>query len=242
MKWKFVVALNLCCVPFVWAQSVSDSELIARIKLNRGNFQEWDRGPNLPEKAKLLGKDILASPTVRETPILCDRCPKPDPENHPEVKRAASESDLVAIGHVVRNISASTQNEAFVFTDSEFVVDEVLKSNDASPTSRVIGVGDEVTVTAPGGSVKSGSFRITASPSNRVPLQVGHRYLLFLAFLPNSRSYVQTSLFGFDITKPTVLSLRTTLISPASELFSDRSLFLHAMRSSTHLAVDETSK
>jgi hypothetical protein len=241
MKRKSLIVFILFSVYLAGAQSIPDSELIARIKANKTKFGEWDRGVSLREKAASLGKDISANPVVLESPILCDRCPSPDPSNHPEVKRATAEADLVVVGHVVRNISALTQNEAFIFTDSEFVIDEIWKGENFT-SSQSPKIGDEITIATPGGSVVSNGHRITAYPSNRTPLQAGHNYLMYLKYMPDSRSYIPVSLDGFDMTQPTVVYLRKTLPAPARELLNDKIAFLNAMRASTEEAMEENSK
>ncbi len=229
----------LICWQVVEAQSLPNDELINRIKLNTALFAQLDQGANLPERAHSQGKDIFVNRVNNETATLCDACSPEDPTNDPEVKRAASESDLIAVGHVTRNISALTANEAFVFTDSEFVLDEVWKSRHES---KVFMPKDEITVVTPGGTVMSDGHKIRAALSNHAQLMVGHSYLLFLKYLPENRSYTVVSLSGFDVTNEKVVSLRTSVPSPAKELLGDKINYLQALHSSTARAMGEEKK
>jgi len=224
------------------SQSMSDTELIARLKANQARFAEWERGGDLRERANRLGKDITANPVVKETSIKCDSCPNPDARNHPEVKLAANKSDLVAVGHIIRNISSLTDSGAFIFTDSEFVVDEIWKDSKKDSPHHSIKIGDEVTITSPGGTVISDGHKITAQPTNLIPLKLNHSYLVYLRYLQDSRSYIAVGLDGFDVTETPVIPLRTTLKPPAQAFLSDKNSFLDAMKASTSKAAVERSK
>lgn len=233
MKHLPVLAFALTLIgSSVLAQSLPDAVLIKRMTANRGKFAEWDHGVNLREKVVSSGQDVTANPIVKETSTICDGCPAVAATADPAIKRAARESDLVVTGHVVRNISALTENESFVFTDSEFVLDSVWRKS-SIVTSTDSSVGSEITVAWPGGEVKVEGHKISSFPTNRTPLLVGHQYLLFLKYLPDSQSYMSTSLDGFDIGSPKVLPLRKTLVSPAHDLLNDKLAFLQAVRSAT---------
>jgi len=210
--WKPVLVslalLSQC--PGLLAQSVSDAELIERLKANRSNFSELDNGPSLRSRAQTLGRDISVNPISFETPAQCKDCPRSDPTQDAQVMQAARQSDLVAVGRVVRNISCLTQNEAFVFTDSEFVIEEVWKSAKSAP----VAVGGEITVAAAGGAVIADGHHIRAAAPNVTTLQTGHQYLLFLKFLSNSQSYKPIGLDGFDLTLTAVTPRRFSTPPP----------------------------
>jgi hypothetical protein len=219
----------------VLAQAVSDEEIVARSKANSSHFRHWDRGPDLKERANSLGKDISADRVITGTSSLCDGCPSPDPQNDPAVKRATHESDVVVIGQVRRNVSAFTEHNAFVFTDSQFVVGEIWKNSADHPTV----VGQEITIARPGGTVQSGEHTIRAYPSNQVPLQVGRTYLMYLNYLFDSNSYVPVTLDGFDVTGLAVIPLRSSELPPAERLLSNKPQFLKAMQASTMRGIEE---
>lgn len=220
------------CSQLAIAQSISSEELISRLKLNRSLFDSLGQGPKLSDRSREEGKDISVRRIEMETPTLCDGCAAPDPNNNPDIIRATEESDLVVVGRVVRNISALTTNETFVFTDSEVVIDEVWKSGSRSSKPRI---GDEITVASPGGSVLSNGHKISVSVSSRAPLIVGHKFVLFLRSLPSSRSYEPTSLAGFDITGESVAPVRSSMPAQSKLPTSE---FLQALHNSSSRATE----
>jgi len=237
-----IVIVLFGCAAISKSQSVSDAELIVRLKANQSKFAEWEHGGDLRERASRLGKDITANPVVKETSIECGNCPRPDARNHPEVRNATEKSDLVAIGHIIRNISSLTASGAFIFTDSQYVVDTIWKDSKRDSPHHAIKIGDEITITGPGGTVISDGHKITAQPTNRIPLKVNHSYLVYLKYLQDSNSYIAVGFDGFDITESPVIPLRTTLKPPAQALLNDKNSFLDAMQASTSKAAVERSK
>ena len=229
--------LTLSCVSS--AQSIPDSELIARIKANRSHFSQWDHGESLKNTANKAGKDVSRHVTVMVDQGQCISCPKPDPNDDPEVKRATVKSDIVVIGHAVRNISALTQNEAFIFTDSEFIVDEIWKNAASPETGPSVSKDSEITIVRPGGAVRSNGHEIRISLSNSVPLKVGDKYLLYLKYEPDSRSYTVVGFGGFDISSLAVAPLQPSELLPAPNLMSNEPAFLQALHSSTIRALEE---
>lgn len=229
--------LSLSCV--LGAQSIPDAELIARIKANRSHFSQWDHGESLKDIANKAGKDISRHVTVMVDQGQCMSCPKPDPNDDPDVKRAAINSDIVVIGHVVRNISALTQNEAFIFTDSELILDEIWKNAARPEAGPPVSQDSEITIVRPGGAIRSNGHQIRISLSNSVPLKVGDKYLLYLKYAPDSRSYTVVGFGGFDISSLAVVPLQPSELLPAPNLMSNEPAFLQALHSSTMRALEE---
>ena len=160
--------------------------------------------------------------------MICSDCPKPDRSDHPAVRRAAARSDLVVVARDVKNVSALTQKNSFVLTDSQMSVDQVWKADGPYNHPQTVSPGSEITVVTPGGVASVGGHTVRASLSNRIPLQVGHSYLLFLRYIPVSASYVPDSLDGldgFDISGSKVIPLRTTTSQILDEYLSTPSVF-----------------
>lgn len=245
MKKFFLTASSVALVTIsICAQStpnssIPDSELIARIKANRSHFPEIDHGESLKDTANKSGKDVLRHVTVMVDQGQCMGCPKPDPNDDPVVKQATTNSDIVVIGRAVRNISALTQNEAFVFTDSEFIIDEIWKNAGSSEADPSVSQGSEITILRPGGEVRSNGHRISISLSTDIPLKVGHKYLLYLKYLPDSRSYDLVGFGGFDISSLAVVPLKPSEFQPSPNLMSNEPSFLQALHSSTMHALEE---
>ncbi len=240
MQRILVVALSFLSLSCALsAQSIPDSELIARLKANRSHFAQLDNGPSLKDKANKLNQDVSRDLNVTGTPAICAGCPTPDPNDDPGVKGATNRSDIVVVGHDVKNVSALTQNEAVVFTDSELIIDQIWK-NAASPESGpTVAQGSEITIAELGGAVRVDGHWIRASLSNRVPFKAGHTYVLYLKYLPDSRSYIQVAFGGFDISSLAVVPLRTNEAPPAPNLLSNKPAFVQALHSSTLHAVEE---
>ena len=240
MQRILVVALSFLSLSCALsAQSIPDSELIARLKANRSLFSSFDHGPSLKDRANQLNQDVSRDLNVSASPGICVGCPKPDPNDDPDIKRATNHSDIVVVAHDFKNVSALTQNETFVFTDSELIVDQIWKNASSSEAGPSIAEGSEITVVEPGGAVRINGHLIRGSLSDRVPFKIGHTYLLYLKYLPDSRSYIPIPFAGFDISSLAVVPLKTDELLPAPNLLSNKPAFVQALHSSTLHAVEE---
>lgn len=223
------------CVRPLWAQTVPAAELDQRHKLNATHFAEYDYGVDLVQQAARTNHDVLIGPFVKEHPGVCVDCPKPDPYHLSDITLFANLSDVVLIGRVISQTSSFTPNNTYVFTDSQMLITEVWRQSGknrelAGPVLR----GTEITVTSPGGEVTIQGHRIVAAPSRFTPFVPGHEYLLFLKYLPDSRSYIQVSPDGFDVTTSPVVPIRRTYSAVPEDLLLVKSVFLDALHSSTN--------
>src|SRR5215471_1379726 len=124
------------------------------------------------------------------------------PENY--FGKLSRESDSVVRGRVVRKTSQITEDDAFIFTDYDVEIAEILKNNSATPLSR----GAIITVTRPGGKVVLDGTIVKAADLAFSPLPANHDLLLFLKFVPETGAYQTTHATGaFDLEGPTVLPL-----------------------------------
>ena len=101
-------------------------------------------------------------------------------------------------------VSALTEDEDFLFTDWEMVVEEVLKDNPQAP----ITVGSEILVTRLGGEIVLNGRSIRAIERAFRPFRPEGRYLLFLHFIPSTGSYQAFNDESFELTGSAVHSLR----------------------------------
>ena len=90
----------------------------------------------------------------------------------------------------------------FLFTDHGLRLEEVIKNNSAAP----IEVGNTVTVTRDGGVVQLDHRILRARPNFEPPL-VGNRYLLFLRFVPTTRSYSMYGNGAFELNSQSIKPL-----------------------------------
>jgi hypothetical protein len=105
----------------------------------------------------------------------------------------AHASDAVIRGKVTRKISHVTENDAFVFTDYDVIVKEILKNNVAAPFS----IDTTITVTRPGGRVLIDGIVIKAIDEAFEPLPINeHDVILFLQLIPETGAYKVTRYSG----------------------------------------------
>lgn len=97
----------------------------------------------------------------------------------------ASSADAVVIGTVTNKASQLTENGAFVFTDYDVALEEVLKSNG----SNNIQSQSSIVITRPGGRILLEGRVVTTRDRSFKPLAIGGRYLLFLKYIPATGAY-----------------------------------------------------
>ena len=235
MKHSLLLLLALSPCMSAQTQQVSESELSFRIQASRSHFPALDQGEDLRSRARETNADVFAdkSMSLYSTSSICNGCPPPDPQRHPDVEQAARLSDLVAIGTVVRGISSLTTNGAFLFTAYEFRIQELWSAKADVPQAASPTIGEEITIIMPGGRVLSDGHVISAYVSGAKPMLPNHQYLVFLKHDTDSHSYYPVLSDGFDITGDTVVPVRSRGSIPNAHLLGTRALFLQAMRSST---------
>lgn len=95
----------------------------------------------------------------------------------------ADSSDAIIRGRVTKKVSHVTQDDAFVFTDYDVVITEVLKDNVAAP------LGAAITVTYPGGKVLLDGVIVKARDHLFEPLPLNREVVLFLQSVKGTGSY-----------------------------------------------------
>jgi len=101
------------------------------------------------------------------------------------LKANTCDADAIVVGTVEIKSSQLTEDEEFIFTDYELLIEEVLKDNSAAP----ILANQMVTITRPGGSIRLNNRNIKAVADSFKLLEIGKRYLLFLRYIPITDSY-----------------------------------------------------
>ncbi len=101
----------------------------------------------------------------------------------------SAEVDLIAIGHPIQQLSHLTPSNKSVYTDYDFVVDQVVKNNAAAPLS----LQEHIVVTRLGGVVNVttafGPATIEMNMGFYPPLETGTTYLMFLGYVRASGGY-----------------------------------------------------
>jgi hypothetical protein len=144
------------------------------------------------------GKNELTINVLPGLPVL-----SPIGRQSSEVTEQAEKADAVVIASVVSKSSQITTAGTFIFTDYELNIEEAL-SGDRDKLK----LQASITVTRPGGKVLLDGQVITINVVSFGSLMPGHRYLLFLKFLPITGTFQavdQNS--SFDISDSIVVSL-----------------------------------
>jgi hypothetical protein len=130
------------------------------------------------------GKIIDTGVAVGLGPLLA-----PDTPEH-YFQELLRRSDTAIRGKVISKTSQITEDEWFVFTDYDVFVTEVFKNTADAP----IDYGRTITVTRPGGKVLLSKVIVRAVDQLFAPLPLnGHEVVLFLKFIPESKSYTATA-------------------------------------------------
>jgi hypothetical protein len=101
------------------------------------------------------------------------------------LNREGAKADAVVMGTVKSQQSFLTAEGTFVFTDYDFVVDEVLKNNAILPLVS----SETIVVTRPGGSLQLAGHTVRALDESLQPLEKAHSYLLFLNYISATGGY-----------------------------------------------------
>jgi hypothetical protein len=216
-----------------YAQSPSHDELMRRLKINQSLYQQHDYGESLISRQERTNADVIKNIQTIDDIVQCTtNCTPAKLDDNAAIKSAAKFSDVTVVGHVVQSVCAMTKRGAFLYTDSELVVDEVLLQRPASVLHPQVHEGDEITVTEPGGKIRYGNHTIEVNDPNRKRLKKDKSYLLFLKYLPESQSYKTIGLDGYDVSDQIVLSLSPPTEPLGSGDLADRSSFLAGVHNS----------
>jgi hypothetical protein len=104
------------------------------------------------------------------------------------LQQLSCRSDAVAIVKVVDKQSQLTEDEDFIFTDYSVKVIEILKDNEKAP----IDTDSDLTITRPGGTININGRLIQALDAKYGEMKKDGEYLLFLTYIPATRSYKAT--------------------------------------------------
>lgn len=131
---------------------------------------------------------------VVETGVLIGDEPLPEPESAERFfGRLVTESDAVIRGKVKHKASQITEDDAFIFTDYEIEITEILKNNAVAE----LDTGSTITVTRPGGKVIVDGIIVKATDQYFAFLPVdSSELLLFLQYIPETGAYKATSYTG----------------------------------------------
>ena len=139
----------------------------------------------------------------------------------------AVESDAVIRGRVTNKVSQASEDGAFVFTDYDVVVTQLMKKNATSP----INVGATITVTHPGGKILVDGIILDVKDESFARLPVNkNEVVLFLKTIPETGAYRLTRHTGsFELDSKTIRPLTGVQFPPG--VLRDVDSFLRTIQS-----------
>lgn len=199
---------------------IQEEVLTDKQKAHSQLYESFGTGNKIRDELIKHQSDLVVSTTA--CPVLSIE-PLPD-----LVSELAQKSDAIVIAELVSKSSQITTGGTYIFTDYELRVTDSLKS----PRPETLRPDSTITVTRPGGKVllfgQVAQFRSAAFK----PLLPGHRYLLFLTYLPTTGAYrAVNSDSTFDITETRVESLSEGTVRAFER---DLAPFLTKVKLATH--------
>jgi len=159
----------------------------AACKRSRSVYQGRGQFQNLREAARESTGDLYVTAEVGYKFVVINPPPLPVLLN-----RMACDADAVVVGTIKSKASQLTEDEAFIFTEHQMTVEEVLKDNAAAPIRK----GSNIKVARMGGTVRLDDKNVTYLHKEFKPLTVANRYLLFLQFVSDKNSYTASESQG----------------------------------------------
>jgi hypothetical protein len=143
------------------------------------------------------------------------------------LSRLLCNSDAVVVGTIKDKISALTEEDNFIFTDYELLVEDILKNNVVD----LIQPDIQITITRPGGTIRLHGQNVTALDEAFPLLQTGSRYLLFLQFIPATGAYkTATGTESYLIRNKRLIKLTAESRPPDLEAGNDAGTFVDSIR------------
>jgi hypothetical protein len=187
-------------------------------------YKEYKRDQKLPVLAATATDDVTIIEGVGQKVF------QPDAPRHnfqTLINGLACNSDAVVIGVVKNKISQLTENEEFIFTDYELLVEDVLKDNPAVPIQK----NTSIIITRPGGTIQINNRKVSALDETFKPLDVEGRYLLFLRFIPVTGAYKASSSTGsYQLKNNKTIKLTEESLTPELETGNDVGAFITDIR------------
>lgn len=135
----------------------------------------------------------------------------------------ACEADAVVIGTLKNEASQLTEDEAFIFTDYDLTLEEVIKNNPSSPLT----VGNDIAITRAGGAILLNGEIINVRIEAFRIFRVNERYLLFLKYVPSTGAYQAFAPGSFWLNNGKVIGMLAMESIPAT---TDEIDFLQKVR------------
>ncbi|MGH9878947.1 MAG: hypothetical protein ACRD5H_15060 [Nitrososphaerales archaeon] len=162
--------------------TVQTGVLTEKQRHHRKLYKEYRRDKKIPELATERSFDFgitIGTPIPGGLPGVSQ------PTFSERITTLTCDADAVVVGAVKNKTSQLTEDEDFIFTDYEIIVEEVVKNNASDP----IALNTEITVSNPGGKIQLNNRIVDARDLSFPPLVIGERYLLLLKSTSISGGY-----------------------------------------------------
>jgi hypothetical protein len=174
------------------------------------------------EFAKVAEPGVYLEPG---TPVINPEAPPISFEEF--TKNLACEADAIVTATIKDQSSQLTENKEFIFTDYSAVVEEVHKNNQSASISP----NSIITITRPGGRVEIKGKVVAALDAAFKLLKEGHRYLLFLKYVPQTGAYQSIRQGGFLIKGNSLVAMTDEAVAGGT---GDTRKFTYSVRSALY--------
>lgn len=164
-----------------------------------GKLFDGHHGPKLQDLAARQQGDI----SVWEEEPYVIRPADNQVSQRPFMQFAVCNADAVVIGTLTSETPQLTPSENFIFTDYEMTVEQVIKPNASTATTKL----DRILVTREGGTLYQGGRAFRAEVEGFKPFAIGNRYLLFLRYVPATGAYLAYANGSFQLDGNKVVTL-----------------------------------
>jgi hypothetical protein len=162
-------------------KEITSKPLTKNQKAHSKLFEEFESDESLIDRiAKARRGQVLS---YGKAVLLPDNAALPDFTNF--LEGISCDADAVVEGTIVNGTPLFTPNGKFIFTEYKLKVENILKNNRKSSIQK----SQEITVVRAGGRINIAGRSISASVGTSVYPTTGERYLLFLRYLPATKSY-----------------------------------------------------
>src|SRR5262249_51396276 len=187
-------------------------------------FHRYKTGKKLSSQAFLEqesnSKQLSNEIVVTKIPPIIDvelerRCP-----NYPKpgLVGLAHAADVIVVSTIRdKIISQLTEDEGFLFSEYSVSVENVIKDNLGVP----IEINSAISVIRPGGKVKINDKVVSAVVPSFRPFIEGDQYILFLKFIPETKSYQAFGNGSFPIIEGEIRTLYDPKTGPKQQAFID---------------------
>jgi hypothetical protein len=159
---------------------LSELKLSEKQKKHR-KLMKVTAGPKLSDLAAKATGDVVVAV---EEPLKISTTDE-EVTQTPSLQFTVCNPEVIVVGELKSESPQLTEDESFLFTEYQMVVEEVLKNNPLSPARP----GASLTVIREGGTGKVNGKTVRAVREGFRPFRVGQRYVLFLRYIPETGAY-----------------------------------------------------